>query len=196
MSDTDETHDGKSGPEEVPEYVEAWSEQTSALDRVISVALTLDRPRTAGWVADEAQVTEKTARSHLERLVELHALVESTAHGTTTYSVDQAYQRFTRLSSLVRKYDRRELEEMVVSAKEDIEEIQAEYDVESPDDLRDRAMADDTTADRTRELLEVASKMETTLSDLDMLRRAVEQYSDFTPAGVDGSDFGSDELTS
>jgi predicted HTH transcriptional regulator len=70
---------------------DAWVEETTGVDRVISVALTLEQPRTADWIADEAEVSTTTARDHLSRLVELRVLTAVERRGATTYTDGQKY---------------------------------------------------------------------------------------------------------
>ena len=41
---------------------EHWKDEDTALDRVWSVGVTLSRPRSANWIAEEAEVPEWTAR--------------------------------------------------------------------------------------------------------------------------------------
>ena len=76
----------------------AWKEQTSAFDRVRSVALSLSEPRPAAWIASEALVAENTARKHLERLVDMHVLLKADREGTALYTPDPLHQRLDRKS--------------------------------------------------------------------------------------------------
>jgi len=69
--------------DEVPPGTDRWIEETSAFDRVRSVAFALQQPRTAGQVADSAHVSEKTARGHLRRLVEMDVLLADEDDGPT-----------------------------------------------------------------------------------------------------------------
>lgn len=61
--------------------VETWKEHTSAFDRVRSVAETVSQPQSAATIADEALVAENTARKHLERLVDIHVLLQTDRGG-------------------------------------------------------------------------------------------------------------------
>lgn len=55
---------------------ERWKEEETALDRVWSVGVTLSRPRSAKWIAEEAEVSERTARRYLAKPVEIGMLKE------------------------------------------------------------------------------------------------------------------------
>lgn len=74
--------------------IERWIDQTSAFDRVRSVAFSLQNPQTAGQIADSAHVSEKTSRNHLTRLVEMDAVFERADKGPTMYYPDPAYMRY------------------------------------------------------------------------------------------------------
>lgn len=156
-------------------YVEAWKAQTKGIDRVISVAMTLGQPRTAKWVADEAHVSVKTAREHLDRLVELQTLTKTEAHGTTTFAPDEAYQRYRDVSRLAQENTQEELEHLVVRYKEDIEARRESYDVETPTDLRSRATEPDTTVQQTKEWLAEASQWELDKYTLSIIQEAMER---------------------
>jgi predicted ArsR family transcriptional regulator len=57
--------------------VEAWKEQTTAFDRIQSVASAVSQPQLVSHIAAEAHVAENTARNHLTRLVELNVLLRT-----------------------------------------------------------------------------------------------------------------------
>lgn len=175
MPDHPTAEDGKDGPRSA----ETWIEQTSAFDRVMSVALSLDEPKTAKWIADEAHVAETTARNHLERLVELRVLVSTTTYGTTTYSPDSGYLRFRKASALVERYEKDEIVNIVAELKADIESWKNEYGVEDPDELRVKATEDGVSAEEAREYLQVASEWDSGLHEKSIMRDAVERYEQF-----------------
>lgn len=158
---------------------ETWVEETSAFDRVMSVALSVDEPETATWIADEAHVAETTARSHLERLVDLRVLTSATNHGPTTYSPDAGYLRFRRVSALVEERSKDEIVKYVAELKADIESWKNEYGVEGPDELRTKATADGVSAAETREYMQVASEWDSREDEKSIAREAVERYDQF-----------------
>lgn len=62
----DAPHPAGRDDDETPRGTKAWKAQTKAIERVIDVAMTLEQPRTAGWLSEEAAVAEQTAREHLD----------------------------------------------------------------------------------------------------------------------------------
>ncbi|MCH7660396.1 MAG: ArsR family transcriptional regulator, partial [Euryarchaeota archaeon] len=98
--------------------IEAWKEQTSAFDRVRSVAGSVSKPRSASYIATEAYVAENTARNHLERLVEMNVLLESEKGGTSMYSPDPLHIRMQTLRDLLDTYDHDDL----IRLKTDLQE--------------------------------------------------------------------------
>ncbi len=158
---------------------DGWVEETAGLDRVISVALGLKQPRTADWIADHAQVSTTTARDHLSRLVELRVLSAVEQRGAKTYLPDAAYQRFRDVSRLIEEHTREELEQITVSAKEDIERLETSYDVESPTELRELATKPDTSSADAREYFRKASEWDRHRHMLQIAREAFERYDEF-----------------
>lgn len=162
------------------EWAETWTENTSAFDRVRSVTMALDEPRTAEWVAEQAHVAETTARGHLERLAEMGMLTTDTSGEAATYSPDPAYVRFRELQELVRDHSRADLVTWVADVKTKLEELSAEYDADSPRGLREQASTPDVSATTTRELLQAASDWDHYQYRLSLLNEAVERYDEYS----------------
>lgn len=158
----------------------AWTEHTSAFDRVRSVALSLSEPRPASWIADEALVAENTARRHLERLADLHVLATDTTGSAVTYYPDPVYVRTRDIHDLVAEYDRGELTELAANLKADIESWEDEYGVASPDELRSTAAAEDTSADEAMEWRHTASDWELTTYRLSLIEDALSRYDEYS----------------
>ena len=161
-------------------HTEEWKSEMSGVDRVISVALTIEQPRTADWIADRAEVSPTTARNHLERLVDLRVLSAVEQRGAKTYFPDTAYQRFREVSQLVEAHTRDEVETIAVTAKENIEELEATYGVEGPDELRKLATAEETTAAEAREYFEKASEWDSHRHTVSVAEEALERYEEFS----------------
>lgn len=178
--DTDLATPGAIEKPEEREHRDAWVEETASVDRVISVALALEQPRTADWIADEAEVSTTTARDHLSRLVELRVLTAVEQRGATTYHPDEAYQRFRDVSRLVEEHTREELEQLTVEAKQDIEELKTAYGVESPTELRGLATADGTSSADAREHFRKASEWDSHRHVLSIAKEAFDRYDGFT----------------
>lgn len=167
-----------------PPGTESWKSQTKAIERVIEVALTLDRPQTAEWVSDEAAVAEQTARDHLSSLSDLGVVTKTKARGVTKYQLDRAYKRFKEVSGYVEKFDKDELMDHVASTQEDIEETRERFGVESPDELRTKATEEGTGPETVREYKKAASEWETLEHRLDVMEEALDRYDEFGRPGA------------
>jgi len=164
-----------------PPGTDAWVEATKGIQRVIDVALTLDEPQTAGWIADEAHVSEQSAREHLDLLADVLGVVTATtARGVTKYQPDAAWLRFQAVSALVETYDREGLLDYIEDRKARIKEVKMEYDVATPNELRSKAAADETPVDELREYRKVASEWETLEYDLDIAQEAHDRYDEYS----------------
>lgn len=155
---------------------EAWKEHTKGIERVIQVVLTLDEPKTAGWVSEEALVSERPTREHLEMLADLGVVASLKTHGVTKYSPDHAFLRFRDISQLVERHDRDTLMEEVEGHKAKIESIKEDHDVETPDELRARVVDDDVAAEEVSYYKQLASEWETLQHELSLYKEALERY--------------------
>jgi Fic family protein len=115
---------------------------------VRSVAQTVSEPRSASWIAEEAAVSENTARGHLQRLVEMNVL-RSFEDGTTTYAPDPLHTRMQTLRELIDEYDHDGLLDLKADLQAEIETWQDEYGVEDPDELRALGAETETQAETT-----------------------------------------------
>ena len=159
---------------------ERWVEETSAFDRVRSVAFALQQPRTAGQIAESAHVSEKTARDHLRRLVEMDVMLEGTGEGPTTYYPDPAYMRYREVRTLAREHDCDELTDIVATLKRDIEEWRDEFDVETPDELRASVADADVSEEAVYERQKIAEDWEYTEHRLGLIKDALDEYDRLT----------------
>lgn len=155
--------------------VEAWKRHTSAFDRVRSVAQTVSEPRSAAWIADEAAVSENTARDHLERLVEMNVLLEYGGDGATTYAPDPLHSRLQAVRELLDEYDHDGLLALKADLQDRIEGWKTEYGVESPDALRAAAASADS-ADETGEIRNAANEWELVDHRLGVVEDAIRNY--------------------
>lgn len=162
-----------------PPGVEAWKEHTTAFDRVQSVATTVSKPRSVSYLADEAHVAENTARDHLERLVSLNVLLKTDHDDGALYSPDPLHTRIRTLRELLEEHDRDGLIALKTEVQSTIEEWEADYNADSPDELRSRA-AETDTASQTRELRKTVSDWELALYRLSVLEDAIENYATYT----------------
>ncbi|WP_231187174.1 ArsR family transcriptional regulator [Haladaptatus sp. DYF46] len=170
--------DGENDPE--PAYVERWKEHTTGFDRVRSVAFGLQEPRTAGWIAGEAYVSEPTTRDHLTRLVDLGILVTDETSGGRTYYPDPIYSRLTALRELVNENTAAELAEQAATVQRDIEEWQQEYGVSDPSGLRATVAGEELSADEAQTRLRRADDWMSAKYHLSLLRDAIDHYDTYT----------------
>ena len=92
--------------------VSEWVDQTTAFDRVWSIASTVSQPRPVQYIADEARVSGVTAREYLERLADLGVLLKSEREGTLVYFPDPLHTRMQGIRELLEEHDRKDLIEM------------------------------------------------------------------------------------
>jgi len=177
--DTELATPGAVGPPGEGRHRDTWTNETAGVDRVISVALTLEQPRTADWIADEAEVSPTTARDHLSRLVDLCVLSAVEQRGAKTYCPDAAYQRFRDVSQLAEEHTREELEQITITAQQDIEELRETYGVESPTELRELATAEETSSAEAREYFRGASEWDRHRHILSIANEAFDRYDEF-----------------
>ena len=168
------THDDSAPPDD-KEDIEAWVEQTKAIERVITVALTLGRPRPVSWIAEEACVAEQTARDHLELLGGLGVVASTSAHGVTKYHCDEAYVRFREVAGVVERYDQDKILDTIQSLRERDEAATEEYEADGPEELRDRA-ADAESSEEIKMLRQAASEWESLRHRLSLFQRAHREY--------------------
>jgi predicted ArsR family transcriptional regulator len=158
--------------------VKAWKEQTTAFDRVRSIAQTVDHPRTAKYVAEEAAVSQTTANDHLKRLVEMNVVRTVASDGATLYEPDPLYTRFRTLRRLIDDHDHEELLELKSDLQRQIEALDEQYGVDSPTDLRERT-AETETAEETMQFIEDASDWELALYHLSVVNDAIDNYGEY-----------------
>lgn len=137
--------------------MESWTESTTAQERVETIATTLSQPRTANWVAEQAEVKWDTAKKYLDDLVESGELLE-TESGEYVPDPTRAY--FDRLRELILTNDKESLRGELESIAERIDEWKRRYDVESRAEL-ERTLAADLDAETVRERRRVVRRWET-----------------------------------
>ena len=130
--------------------------QTTGEDRVRMVARQLSEPRTANWIASEANWSHEPTTRVLDRLVDDGILHRDDSATHTTYFPDyrrQAMQEAMRLRDSGQTVA--ELTDRLADMKAQIRDWKDEFDVESPNQLRG-TLADDTLdadeEDRRREI--------------------------------------------
>lgn len=144
-------------------------------ERVRAAARTLRTPRTASWVADETDVSVKTASKYLGQLVEDGVLQRIERGDRTLYLVDRLMARYREVAALQREHDREELTDALDSMRRRISDWQDQYGVETPGELR-ATVADSHAPDEVDERREAASEWEHLESRIPLVRAALNEY--------------------
>jgi predicted ArsR family transcriptional regulator len=163
-----------------PPGAKPWRQQTSAFDRVRSVALSVSEPRSVAWIAGEALVADNTAREHLERLVEMRILQAEPGDAGTTYYPDPVYVRTREIRSLVEEHDRDDLAALASDLRGDIEEWADTYESADPDELRSRTARPGCSQNDASEYRRVASDWDHARYRLSLIEDALGRYGEFT----------------
>lgn len=144
-------------------------------ERVRAAARTLRTPRTASWVADETEVSVKTARKYLDQLVDDGVLRKLDEGDQPRYVVDQLMATYREVAELQREHDREELTEALESMRAKITAWREEFDVDRPGELRASIadLADENEAERRRE---IASEWEHLAGRIPVVRAALKEY--------------------
>lgn len=144
-------------------------------ERIRAAARTLRTPRTATWIANETDVSVKTAQKYLDQLVEDNVLQRIEQGDQTLYSVDRLMATYREVVRLQREHDREELTDALESMQIEITEWKASYGVETPGELR-ASIADLDDSDRMIERREVASEWEHLSDRIPIVRAALNGY--------------------
>lgn len=144
-------------------------------ERIRAGARTLRTPRTASWVAEEMDVSVKTAQKYLDQLVEDKVLRTIERGDQTLYCVDQLMATYREVATLQREHDREELTDALESMRTKITDWKASYDVETPGELR-ASIADIDDADEIKERREIASEWEHLADRIPIVRAALNEY--------------------
>jgi predicted transcriptional regulator len=119
----------------ITEAREDWKSSTTALERVQQVVEQTTAPKTASQIADEALVSEPTARKHLKSLVNVGTAAAIEEAGATRYARNEDTILYRRIRELATEQSREDLIESVQQMKTRIRELEEEYDAASPEEL-------------------------------------------------------------
>jgi hypothetical protein len=154
----------------------AWTDEP-ALDRVRWVAESLGEPRTANWVADEAEVAPSTARKYLERLADDRRLRRVDDGERTLYAPDRVSKYLDEVREAYDAYTADELAGALSDIREQLATWRDEFDVTSPNELRATVVeVDRETAERRRE---IAIEWEHLAARQEILEDALDLYDRF-----------------
>jgi hypothetical protein len=154
--------------------VDTWTEAMTARERVETIATTVSEPRTANWIAEQADVTWDTAKKHLDDLADSGALLVT---DDDKYVPDPTRAYFDNLRELILTNDKEALRGELEAIAGRIEEWQATYDVDSPDAL-EATLAGDVSAEEISERRRILRRWETSLRSRDAIQSALRLYDD------------------
>lgn len=128
----------------------SWKDDLSARERVTTIIQTVSDPVSINWVAEEADVHWNTAESHLEELADDGKVRRVEQGDSTAYVPDFTRAYMEEIRQLALNHSAEELRAELTAAKESIEEIQDQFDVQTREEL-EQSLADlDITAEETR----------------------------------------------
>jgi len=114
----------------------SWTDDLSAVRRVEAVALTVDEPRTANWIASEAEVAHETAAKYLKQLTDDGKMSADTHGQRTMYEPDPVGEYLVEMRELYDEHSPDELAASLEQMNEQIRTWRADYDVETSKQLR------------------------------------------------------------
>jgi len=150
------------------EVKEDWVEDTDSFDRVQTVLRQTTTPKSASEVAENAEVSTKTAKKHLDRLVELGVGEEISTGGTSRYMRSRDWYVRREISRLRRDHTKQEIREGIERMLDEIEGYRTKYGVDTPEDL----LVELEPGDSRQEWLDL-SDWETTERNLAIAKAAV-----------------------
>ncbi|AZQ14261.1 Rrf2 family transcriptional regulator [Halorubrum sp. PV6] len=115
---------------------EKWETETTPYERIRHVIGHTYRPLSAEAVADDARTAPKTARKHLNTLAD-EGFVETTPgeHGSTLYRRSPESLVVEQAADILAHVSTDELATRIQEMREQLTEYQAEFGVDSPEEL-------------------------------------------------------------
>lgn len=157
--------------------VEEWVDETTPFDRVREVVRTTAEPRYAREIADQARVSEPTARKHLQVLAEAGIAESIESVRGMRYKRSRQVVAMSRIADIHANLTREELANGIRDIREQIRSYQEEYDATDPDDLTFR-LDDDQVG------WETVTEWRALERNLNVAKAALALY-DFDPDGGD-----------
>lgn len=184
MTRDDSSSDGDQSPPLV-------TQRTTGEDRVRMVARQLTEPRTANWIASEADWSYEPTKRVLERLVDNGVIRRDDEGQHTTYRPDYRHQAMREAMALCDDAGSvEELTDRLSELQTQIQEWKSTYDVSSPNELRATIADADLSSDDEAERRDIARTWEHLEGRLEIVRFAIREW-DFlssSAAFVEASD--------
>lgn len=156
----------------------SWDEM-SGRERVRAVMETLDGAATVQEISDRAEVSRNTADDELEQMEADNRVHQTLVNGNKGYQLNPIKLFFDEIMELIEEHTRSELNVELVDIKEEKEELEDEFDVESLTMFREQMLEnEDLPADELRERQNVASTWETLNMEEKLYRHALRLYDD------------------
>ena len=124
--------------------VAAWTDETTARDRVRAVIRRIDEPTPAAEIATRARASEPVVRDTLADLVDLGIVETIDAGQGSLYKRHDQMHIYRQVLKLQAAYDERELISELKTLKTTVQEFRDTYGVESPTELAATLDPDDT----------------------------------------------------
>ncbi|WP_276282849.1 DUF7342 family protein [Halorussus caseinilyticus] len=152
--------------------------------RVRHVALTQTEPRTAEWVAREADVPREIAVTYLEQMVEQGNLEVVETAEERSYKLDRVTQFLREVRELAETHPLDELSRELNAIGEEIDTWKDTYEVESLTELRQSVSRDDFDSEGRRERLEIIDEWAYNIEMHEALQLAISLKNSLTTLGV------------
>lgn len=160
------------------ELAGSWDEM-SGRERVRAVMETLNGAATVQEISDRADVSRNTADDELKQMEADNRVHQTLADGIKGYQLNPAKLFFDEIMELIEEHTRDELNIELANIKEQKEEFEDEFGVESLTMFREQMVENENlSADELRESQSVASTWETLNMEEKIYRHALRLYDD------------------
>lgn len=158
------------------------NQQTTGEDRVRMVARQLSEPRTVNWIASESDWSYEPTKRVLERLVDDGLVRRDDSGAHTTYLPDYRQQAMREAMALREEMESVDaLTDRLSEMNATIRDWTAEFDVESPNELRATIADEDLTTDAESRRREVARTWAHLERRIQIVRFAIREWEFLTP---------------
>lgn len=162
-----------------------WPESTDTAARVRHVLLTRTEPRTAEWIAAEAEVSRDTAVTYLERMVEQGDLEVVETDEERSYKPDCVTQFLREARELAEVHTLDELSWELNAISEEIDTWKDTYEIESLQELRQIIGRDDLDSEGRGERLEIIDKWSYNIEMREAIQLAISLKNSLTTLRVE-----------